>query len=310
MNHPIRTLTRRFERSLSLSFEANGSCARPCRTGELFRLRLGDRLFALKLYDEGYFNDAYLYRALATTPVPVPAIYACDDAGEVVGKPWMLMDWVEGDQQITDLRAVGKQVGRMLREMHAIPVDGAGGRGANGWEFPDWHALVETQTRRDRAEISHLVDAETNKAFYVAIVDEFVRIGRQQPNQSFLLHGDLGLDNMIIDGNRVVALIDAGWFVGGHPLMDISYLMNSRLGEQDGILGLLEGYGVAGLNGRRDIALMRMYHWIGKLIHFSSAGQRGEYDRRRRELLECAVRHGFWPGSPAEHGAGRRSPHA
>jgi aminoglycoside phosphotransferase (APT) family kinase protein len=154
-----------------------------------------------------------------------------------------------------------------------------------------------------------LVDAETNKAFYVAIVDEFVRMGRQQPNQSFLLHGDLGLDNMIIDGNRVVALIDAGWFVGGHPLMDISYLMNSRLGEQDGILGLLEGYGVAGLDGRHDVSLLRMYHWIGKLIHFSSTGQWGKYERRRRELLECAVRHGFWLGSPAEHGAGRRSTH-
>ena len=178
MNHPIRTLIHHFERSLSLSFEANGSCARPCRAGELFRIRLGDRLFALKLYDEGYCNAAYLYRVLATTPVPVPAIYACDDAGEVVGKPWILMDWVEGDQQITDLRAVGKQVGQMLREIHAIPVDGAGGRGVNAWEFPDWHALVETQASRDRAAISHCVDTAPNKAFYLAIVDEFVRIGR------------------------------------------------------------------------------------------------------------------------------------
>jgi aminoglycoside phosphotransferase (APT) family kinase protein len=220
------------------------------------------------------------------------------------------MDWVEGDQQITDLRAVGKQVGRMLREMHAIPVDGAGGRGANGWEFPDWHALVETQARRDRAAIGHFVDTGTNKAFYVAIVDEFVRMGRQQPNQSFLFHGDLGLDNMIIDGNRVVALIDAGWFVGGHPLMDVSYLMNSRFGEPDGILGLLEGYEVAGLDGGHDVALLRMYHWIGKLIHFSSTRQRGTYERKRRELLEFAVRHGFWPGSPAEHGAGRQFTHA
>jgi Phosphotransferase enzyme family len=310
MNHPIRTLIRRCERSLSLCFEANGSGARPCRTGELFRLRLGDRLFALKLYDEGYFNDAYLYRALAPTPVPVPAIYACDDAGEVVGKPWMLMDWVEGDQQITDLRAVGTQVVQMLREMHAIPVDGAGGRGANGWEFPDWHALVETQARRDRAAIGRFVDAETNKAFSVAIVDEFVRMGRRQPNQSCLLHGDLGLDNMIIDHNRVVALIDAGWLVGGHPFMDVSYLMNSRLGEPDGILGLLEGYGVAGLDGRRDVSLLQMYHWVGKLMHVSATGQRGTYERRRRELLEFAVRHGFWPGSPAEHGAGRWSTHA
>ena len=130
-----------------------------------------------------------------------------------------------------------------------------------------------------------------------------------QPNQSFLLHGDLGLDNMIIDHNRVVALIDAGWFVGGNPLLDLSYLMNSQLGKHDGILGLLEGYGVAGLDSRHDVSLLRMYHWIGKLIHCSATGQRGKYERRRRELLEFAVQHGFWPGAPAEHVAGRWSTH-
>lgn len=309
MNHQIQTLIRRFERAFSLSFEAHRSCPWPSRTGELFRLQLGDRLFALKLYEEGYFNDVYLYQALAAKPVPVPAIYACDSTGAVVGKPWILMDWMEGDQQITDLRSVGKQVGQMLREIHTIPMDGAGGRRANTWEFPDWHTLVERQAGRDRAEISRFVDAETNKAFYLAIVDEFVRIGRQQPNQSFLLHGDLGLSNMIIDNNRVVALIDAGRSVGGNPLMDVSYLMNSRLGAQDGMLGLLDGYGVAGLDRRHDVLLLRMYHWIGKLIHFSATGERETYERRRQDLLAFAVRHGFWPSSPAEHATGRGSSH-
>ncbi len=300
MNDAVQALIRRLERSLSLTYDAAGSCERPCRAGKLFRVRLGDRLFALKLYEEGYFNDAYLYRALATTPVPVPAIHACDDSRDLVGKPWILMDWVEGDLQTSDLRAVGQQIGRMLREIHAIPVDGAGARGPNAWEFPDWHTLVEVQAHRDRVEISRLVDSEPNKAFYLAIVDEFVHFGRLQPNQSFLLHGDLGLDNIIVHNNRVVGLIDAGWFVGGNPLMDVSYLMNSRLGEGDGTIGLLEGYGLAGLDGHHGVMILRLYHWIGKLIHFNSTGQREIYEQRRRKLLEFAVRHGFRSGSP-EH---------
>jgi aminoglycoside phosphotransferase (APT) family kinase protein len=120
------------------------------------------------------------------------------------------MDWMEGDLQINDRRAVGQQVGRMLREIHAIPVEGAGGRTPNAWEFPDWHTLIEVQAHRDRAAIGRLVDSEGNKAFYVAIVDEFVHLGTLQPNQSFLLHGDLGPDNIIVHNNRVVGLIDAG----------------------------------------------------------------------------------------------------
>jgi hypothetical protein len=124
MNDAVEALIRRLERSLSLTYDAAGSCEWPCRAGELFRVRLGDQLFALKLYEQGYFNDAYLFRALATTPVPIPLVHAYDDSRDLVGKPWILMDWLQGDQKISDLRAVGQQVGRMLREIHAISVAG------------------------------------------------------------------------------------------------------------------------------------------------------------------------------------------
>src|SRR5262245_36644017 len=104
MNDAVEALIRRLERSLSLTYDAAGSGARPCRAGELYRVRLGNRYYALKLYEQGYFNDAYLFRVLATTPVPVPAIHACDDSRELVDKPWILMDWLEGDQKISDRR--------------------------------------------------------------------------------------------------------------------------------------------------------------------------------------------------------------
>jgi hypothetical protein len=61
MNDAVEALIRRLERSLSLTYDAAGSGARPCRAGELFRVRLGKRHFALKLYEQGYFNDAYLF---------------------------------------------------------------------------------------------------------------------------------------------------------------------------------------------------------------------------------------------------------
>lgn len=298
MNAAIEVLIRRLERSLSLTYEAAGSSKVPCRAGELFRVRFGDRFFALKLYDDGYFNDLYLYRALATTTIPIPLIHACDQSRDLVGKPWVLMDWLEGNQQITDLRAIGQQVGRFMREIHTVAVDGAGARGQNTWEYPDWHTLVDVQAGRDRAQISRFEDSQANKAFYLAIVDEFARIGRSQPNQPFLLHGDLGPDNIIVDNNQVVGLIDAGWIVGGNPLMDLSYVMNSRLGAGEGMCGLLDGYGMSGLAQHHDVVILRLYQWIGKLIHFSSTGQRERYEQRRQLLFEFAVQHGLWSGPP------------
>jgi len=286
----IRALIARFERSFSLPYRAEGSGVRPSRSGELFRIQLGDRLFALKLYEDGYFNDLYFYRTLANAGVPIPKLHAHDDAGELVGRPWILMDWLEGNQQISDLHAVGKQVGQTLRRIHTICVDGAGGRSATSWEFPDWHTLLEVQSNRDRLEIGRFLDDDVNKVRYLAVVDEFVRLGKLLPNQSFLLHGDLGIGNMIIDDDRLVAVIDAGWFVGGSPVMDVSYMMNSRLlGEHDAMCGFYEGYGVVGVPGNRELSVFRMYHWIGKLIHFSSTGQRGRFERTRQLLLDRDV---------------------
>jgi aminoglycoside phosphotransferase (APT) family kinase protein len=183
-----------------------------------------------------------------------------------------------------------------MREIHTIAVDGAGARGPNTWEFRDWHTLVEVQAHRDSVEINRFEDAQASKAFYLAIVDEFVRLARLQPNQSFLLHGDLGLENIVVDNNRVVGLIDAGWRVSGNPLMDVSYVMNSRLGVGEGMRGLLEGYGVPGLDEHHDVLILRLYQWLGKLIHFSSTGQRERYEQRRQLLFEFASRHGFWSG--------------
>jgi aminoglycoside phosphotransferase (APT) family kinase protein len=289
MNEALRTLIHRLERSLSLAYQADASGPRPCRAGELFRLCFGDRFFALKLYDEGYFNDRYLHRALAVRAVPVPAIHASDDSGDLVGKPWILREWVDGDHQITDRRAVARQVGQMLREIHSIEVDGAGARRADGWEFADWHTLVESEASGDGDKVRALEDLPAHRSLYLAVVDEFARLGRRQPNRSFLLHGDLGPDNVIVHENRVVALIDAGWFVGGHPLLDLSYVVNSRLAEEDGMLALLEGYGGAAVDSRA-LAVLRMYHLVGKLLHFSATGQREKYERRREVLLELAAR--------------------
>ena len=64
MNDAVEALIRRLERSLSLTYDAAGSGARPCRAGELFRVRLGNRHFALKLYDPGHGSQTYEFRSV------------------------------------------------------------------------------------------------------------------------------------------------------------------------------------------------------------------------------------------------------
>jgi aminoglycoside phosphotransferase (APT) family kinase protein len=156
---------------------------------------------------------------------------------------------------------------------------------------------VQAESAQDRQAISALADEEANKAFYLRIVDGFADLGRRQAKAACLLHGDLGLDNVLVDHDRVIALIDAGWFVSGDPLMDVAYTMNSRIAEGEGMRGLVEGYGLPGLDRRPDVMLLRQYHWIGKLIYFHSVGQRDKYEQRRQVLLDFALANGFRAGA-------------
>jgi aminoglycoside phosphotransferase (APT) family kinase protein len=177
---------------------------------------------------------------------------------------------------------------------HAIPVEEAGGRTAQGWEFTTWHDLVEIDAGRDREKIARFIDSDENKQLFLAIVDEFVRLARLQPTRPFLLHGDLGLDNMVIHDNRVVGLIDSGWFIGGNPLLDVSYLMNHvRIGAGEAKRGFFEGYGAADLEGRYDLMVFRVYHHLGKLIYLSAIGAREKYEQRRTQLRQLAAKVGF-----------------
>jgi len=288
VNGAVLTLLRRLGVELGLPFNPAGSEVRPCRAGQLYRVDLGGRPFALKLYDEGYHNELTFHQAVAGTGIPVARIHACGDAPGEVDRPWILRDWVAGDHHFSDLPAVARQVGALLRRIHAIPVEGAGGRTATGWQFRDWAELAAAEAAQDRLKVAAFDDRAANKELYRAIVDGFERLGQAGPVPLVLLHGDLGPDNVLVEQDRVVALIDSGWFVGGPPLFDVAYVLNSRLGGA-GAEALLEGYGDPALKSSADLTLLRLYHLVGKLVYFAETGQRDKFEARREVLLALAA---------------------
>ena len=61
-DRPPNLLIRHLEDRLSLPHRPEGSAARPSRAGQLYQVQLGERFFALKLYDgDGYYNDAFFF---------------------------------------------------------------------------------------------------------------------------------------------------------------------------------------------------------------------------------------------------------
>jgi hypothetical protein len=64
--------------------------------------------------------------------------------------------------------------------------------------------------------------------------------------------------------------------------------LNSRLGGA-GAEALLEGYGDPALKNSPDLILLRLYHLVGKLVHFAETGQRDKFEARREVLLALAA---------------------
>ena len=87
VNGAVLTLLRRLGVELGLPFNPAGSEVRPCRAGQLYRVDLGGRPFALKLYDEGYHNELTFHQAVAgtgmttTRPRATSTLESCRSSG-------------------------------------------------------------------------------------------------------------------------------------------------------------------------------------------------------------------------------------
>lgn len=194
----------------------------------------------------------FFYETAREHGLPVPRLLG---HGSVDGWSWLLREWCDGDAGVRDARALGCHLGETLGQLHAIPVGGVGTLRAGRWQATNWGRF--TADTVDRYFRDAPGAAREAMARHVKACRAFVG-----PR---LLHSDVGLDNLVWQGDRVTALIDPGWCIGGDPLLDVSYVELSR--DPEFVDGFRAGYpGYDGLDAARlrDYAV---YHHVAKLLH-------------------------------------------
>ena len=172
-------------------------------------------------------------RALASTPVPVPAALArCDDAG-VTGAPFYLMEHVEGRvlraaDDVAGLdadarSALALEMVDVLARLHGLdPAEvGLAGHGR-----PEGY--LERQLRRWGAQL------DSSRSRHLPEQDDLLgRLAGTVPvsGPASILHGDYRLDNLITappdapDAGRVRAVLDWEMSTLGDPLADLGLLL-------------------------------------------------------------------------------------
>lgn len=157
--------------------------------------------------------------ALNAAGLPVPAIPAVSAEPVVDGRPFVLMEAVQGDRiEIVagrePARAVGESAVAALLELHRLPLDrtGIGDERAMplSGEMARWEWLME----RAAPDL-------TGRAPELAWLLKTSVPPERQPT---LVHGDYHMGNMLFSGSQVAAVLD--WEIAeiGQPLLDVGCL--------------------------------------------------------------------------------------
>jgi long-subunit acyl-CoA synthetase (AMP-forming)/aminoglycoside phosphotransferase (APT) family kinase protein len=168
-----------------------------------------------------------ILKALAETAIPVPRPLALCTDDTVVGAPFYVMEFIAGttyrsDAQLARLgaeriRGIGDNLVDLLVDLHALDPVAVGlaalGR-SDGYlarQLRRWKAQLDSSRSRDVPDL----DALGNRL--AAAIPE--------SGTAAIVHGDYRLDNVLVEDDRITAVLDWEMSTLGDPLTDLALLI-------------------------------------------------------------------------------------
>ena len=199
--------------------------------------------------------------ALGPTDVPVPTTFGLCQDEAVNGRPFYVMEFVDGlivrdaelaqrDLDLGARRRAGESMADTLAALHAVDVDAVG-----LGDFARRENYIERQLRRwDEQFRNSAVEGEEATGIVTAVHD---RLAATVPPQvgSAIVHGDYRLDNTVLGPDGTVrAVLDWEICTLGDPLADVGLLMVywTEAGDEAAIVGVTPT-AVPGFPGRDEM---------------------------------------------------------
>jgi aminoglycoside phosphotransferase (APT) family kinase protein len=196
----------------------------------------------------GVKDEYRLLKVLYEQGVEVPKPLALEESGQVFGAPFLLSAKARGGTighmfQLPETRdfALCSDVAQQLARIHRIPVAAFGDwiDNAAGKTSDKVHQWLSTGYRDLQACNLYSTVFETAFAWLRANAE----VNDQCPRA--LVHGDYGLNNILIDDGRVTAILDWEFAHIGNPAYDLGYFyfMAESLGSWDHFLDAYQSEG-------------------------------------------------------------------
>jgi len=169
-------------------------------------------------------REAVVYRALASTPVPVPTVMGVAPGGAAI-----LLERLPGSSDIAPdaCDSVLADFVDVLATLHALDVGALDLPGFEVPHTPEDHARLDLSSWASLATGAHLpLDALARYAGAYLLAHPPVTVARTS-----LLQGDTGIGNFVASDRRVRGLVDMEFAHVGDPMDDIAWVLMRGLGD-------------------------------------------------------------------------------
>lgn len=166
-------------------------------------------------------NEAAVYKALSSSPIPVPEFYAYDDSRELLKHPYILIEQIQGRtlkeawKDIADKKRKSKafKTGKLLGAIHNIKPKQVEIKNS---EFtPDLKKSINSQIRDIGSKLrdNEALDKQIIKRIEKYFKESSAFNTEVKPS---LLHGNYVFANIITSNNLIKGIIDWEWSSFGH----------------------------------------------------------------------------------------------
>jgi hygromycin-B 4-O-kinase len=243
-------------------------------------------------------KDAYIFQHFATPDVPIPPVH---QIGHLDGLVYAITQKMPGRSMLdlppADIAAAIPAMMTTLDAIHASDVRGTTGFGVfNGQGVglaQSWRAdLAGIRDEADAADFyGHWHDLFTDsfleRDVFERVYAEMHRLLDFCPEERWLVHGDYGFGNLLVEGGRVTAVLD--WLNAryGDFVYDIAWLdfwaPDLRFGARFAAHYAAQGRAVPHYTER--LHCYACYIGLGALRFFAKMGQQPAYTATRARLL-------------------------
>ena len=251
--------------------------------GAVFEMALDDgSALVLKVYPEALHwkmqKEVLVTRLLdGKLGVSTPRILLADDSKRLLALNFVVMRRLAGDSVISlepsldraDTKAIYRQMGRALREMHAIALEAFGYIGTDGvvTPFATNRAYMLSQFERKLGAFDQLGGRPDLARQLRAYLERSAPLLDGCAAPAFC-HYDFHTGNLLarrIDGAlRLTGIVDLENAIAGDPLMDLAKtIAYSVRGDETKRAGLLEGYGAIDRPAWHET--LRLYQFYGAI---------------------------------------------